>query len=658
MPLTFQYEYDAQKKGLLSSISGDGHTQEFTYDDHCRIQRTTETYPGLDEIYSKDYGFDKFGRQNLETFSDYGVTIENKYHEESGALIEVGTNINGTFTSAWKATKDDVMGNITEWNTGNNTIPVTKDVEIESGNIREIDYGYGSGSLYNIEYDYYADRNFKMRKHSFGSTTQTEYYAFDKMKQLIYSGPSLTTAEHVNWDESEFTDTASQTIRYDDFGQKTYIEGVCAPGTVIDYDADGHIANPDALTTNNPLFRKQQFIRYNSRNRVECFQLDDDSLKFEYRPDTTKWRTKYYEDGALKYTKYHFGNHEKFVYPNGTTKNLFYIFGGKELTGLYIKENSTGQMGYVISDHLGSVWALANDQGGFIEQYAYDPWGRRMVPTDWSTPDTTRTEFITDRGFTLHEHYDHMQIINMNARPYDPLLGVFTGVDPLADKYPGWGSYVYCLNNPLIYWDPNGEDVWELDEIGELVWKEESENDVVNKVNEDGEVEASIEFDGKVIEETEEVLDLVNPKGAEKDGSGIGVKVNDNGAAADLFKFCADNTSVEFGFIETKDNGSVVMTNQHKSKVAVRRTAEAMDKSSTTILEINHNHPGGGPPSKADKGGAAGFTKSQGQTIKYNVYTSTNGGTIVPYNGQGLIPNYNTPATPYSKTWNTYRGQK
>ena len=35
---------------------------------------------------------------------------------------------------------------------------------------------------------------------------------------------------------------------------------------------------------------------------------------------------------------------------------------------------------YVIKDHLGSVWALANETGGFVEKYAYDPWGRRMMP--------------------------------------------------------------------------------------------------------------------------------------------------------------------------------------------------------------------------------------------------------------------------------------
>jgi len=57
----------------------------------------------------------------------------------------------------------------------------------------------------------------------------------------------------------------------------------------------------------------------------------------------------------------------------------------------------------------------------------------------------------------IGKHYDKLQIINMNARMYDPILGEFISVDPLADKYPGWGPYVYCVNNPLSNWDPTGE---------------------------------------------------------------------------------------------------------------------------------------------------------------------------------------------------------
>lgn len=32
-------------------------------------------------------------------------------------------------------------------------------------------------------------------------------------------------------------------------------------------------------------------------------------------------------------------------------------------------------------------------------------------------------------------------------------------MDPKAEKYPAWSSYVYTLNNPIIYVDPDGNEV-------------------------------------------------------------------------------------------------------------------------------------------------------------------------------------------------------
>jgi len=45
------------------------------------------------------------------------------------------------------------------------------------------------------------------------------------------------------------------------------------------------------------------------------------------------------------------------------------------------------------------------------------------------------------------------------ARYYDPELGRFTQVDPLWGKYPGWSPYVYALDNPLKYVDPDGNKI-------------------------------------------------------------------------------------------------------------------------------------------------------------------------------------------------------
>ena len=64
------------------------------------------------------------------------------------------------------------------------------------------------------------------------------------------------------------------------------------------------------------------------------------------------------------------------------------------------------------------------------------------------------------RGYTGHEHLTAFGLINMNARLYDPVIGRFLSPDPrLQNPYSSqnYNRYSYCLNNPLVYTDPNGE---------------------------------------------------------------------------------------------------------------------------------------------------------------------------------------------------------
>jgi RHS repeat-associated protein len=46
------------------------------------------------------------------------------------------------------------------------------------------------------------------------------------------------------------------------------------------------------------------------------------------------------------------------------------------------------------------------------------------------------------------------------ARYYDPAIGRWLAVDPLADSYPSWSPYNYSMNDPIGKKDPDGRFVW------------------------------------------------------------------------------------------------------------------------------------------------------------------------------------------------------
>ena len=97
---------------------------------------------------------------------------------------------------------------------------------------------------------------------------------------------------------------------------------------------------------------------------------------------------------------------------------------------------------------------------------SFDPWGNRMSYSAWNTPQT-QTLFTFDRGFTGHEHYDSLHIINANARLYDPTIGRFFSPDPIVqapDFTQAYNRYSYCMNNPVMYSDPTGE-VFVIDDL-------------------------------------------------------------------------------------------------------------------------------------------------------------------------------------------------
>ena len=58
-------------------------------------------------------------------------------------------------------------------------------------------------------------------------------------------------------------------------------------------------------------------------------------------------------------------------------------------------------------------------------------------------------------GKELNDDWD-INLYEYGARWYDPAIGRWTSVDPLADIAPSWTPYRYAFDNPLIFIDPDG----------------------------------------------------------------------------------------------------------------------------------------------------------------------------------------------------------
>ena len=102
---------------------------------------------------------------------------------------------------------------------------------------------------------------------------------------------------------------------------------------------------------------------------------------------------------------------------------------------------------------------LTDEDGNIAERRHFDPWGQPIKIEDGAGNILNKLTLL-DRGFTGHEHLQTVGVINMNARLYDPALHRFLQPDNyVQDPFntQNFNRYGYCLNNPLVYVDENGE---------------------------------------------------------------------------------------------------------------------------------------------------------------------------------------------------------
>ena len=210
-------------------------------------------------------------------------------------------------------------------------------------------------------------------------------------------------------------------------------------------------------------------VTYTDFRKIATLREGNKAYELTYGVDNQRRKSIFKVNGTTKLTRYYLGDYEEEITPDGNVRKIHYLSGG----AILIRNNNVDTLLYAYGDNQGSLTALANEAGTVLERYAYDPWGRRLNPTDWRNADT-RTAWRTNRGYTGHEHLDAFGIINMNGRVYDPATAMFLSPDPFVQEPGNWvnyNRYGYCFNNPTNGTDPSGYIAWSptcfLTEAGE-----------------------------------------------------------------------------------------------------------------------------------------------------------------------------------------------
>lgn len=238
-----------------------------------------------------------------------------------------------------------------------------------------------------------------------------------------------------------------------DFKNRNVSPGLSSPDYT--YDDNGNMDKD---------LNKGMEITYNHLNLPETITFEEynGANKIEYLYDASgrKLSKKIYQSGTLTSNSpvHYIGN---LIYNDDDLEMIMNEDGQVDVSLGY-------QHQYFIKDHLGSNRIMftedaTSDNMIVLQENHYYPFGMKFAGNftncdNWyqyngkelqgeafEVPKSSSTEFI------------HFDWYDYGARFYDPAIGRFHTVDPMAEDAPGWSPYNYTFNNPINLIDPDGQ---------------------------------------------------------------------------------------------------------------------------------------------------------------------------------------------------------
>ena len=329
------------------------------------------------------------------------------------------------------------------------------------------------------------------------------------------------------------------------------------------YDANG-----------NQIIDKRKGISemaYNHLNLPSRITFDNgNSITYLYDAAGTKRQTRHVTGTDTLVTDYC----GKVMYENGIAKTLL-VDGG------YVALSDRSYH-FFIHDHQGNVRVVADKEGKVEERNDYYPFGGLMASS------TTSAQPYKYNGKEL-DSKNGLNWYDYGARHYDPVIGRWKTMDPLAEMYYSWSPYVYCKDNPVNRIDPDGKDDYVIGKDGRI-----------NRLSPRTNIDVLYAFSGDdnnpkgknyVVMQEQGLLEKLVKKKAQNQNNKYFTKSSNLFDAANLFQFVAENTTVEWYlsiFESDNKHTAFIVTNRQPYRVNYGNEGEYMSGKKKIS---NHSHP-------------------------------------------------------------------
>lgn len=498
---TTNFYFDGTKpKGALDRITAPGVNKDFFYDTLTRHNKTTTQVTGSGAgngsyDVSRSFGIgDRVETITYPASTAYPLGLQVRYDFTSNGYLQ---RVKNASTNVPYFTLDEVTaeGQLQKATFGNNVLTTRHLYHAQSGNLDEIRTGPGTtNTVQNFHFDFSLIGNLSYRADVNAGIGErlTAAGAYDAQNRLTSVQRVVHTANHTSGAVQ-----ATTNFTYNALGNVLTKGGIT--GT-YDYAATPQSSCPTGYTTTpgphavrrtgsssanyrhfcydrngnqtrgwNHILNRQRTQTWTSYNMPATIMENSTSISFSYGADRQRFRQVNGFSGTT--TIYVEGLFDREV-TGATVNDVHYIVAyGQAVATFSSRNDAVTSTRYLHRDHAGSVTHVTNETGTVVQTLAYDAWGARRDPSNWTDyaaqpPAPT----LRQPQYTGHEGLHDVGIVHMNGRIYDPKLGRVLSADPIV-QFPGSGQsfnrYSYTLNNPLRYTDPSG---FCINETSAAVW--------------------------------------------------------------------------------------------------------------------------------------------------------------------------------------------